>query len=354
MNSPSALQRRRMSIGARIVVATMAVQGCASHRPIQMDIRADASFDLVWPEAPEAPRIRFLRSVYGPGDLGASRSIFGRMADFVLGEPEELRVRQPYGIAVDSAQKIYVADQASPGVHVFDPITGKHRLFRGTNRTPFELPVGVAVDDRGRIYVADSQAGFVLGMSPDGDEFLRISEGLQRPVGLAYDNERDLLYVVDVLRHEVLVFDSAGILVRVLGGRGTGTGRMNYPTNVAVGSDGLVYVTDTMNFRVHTYGPEGELLSSFGENGNRPGEFARPKGIGVDSEGHIYVVEGLFDAINVFDRSGKLLLSFGSPGSRPGEFWLATGLFVDARDRVYVADSFNGRLQVFQYLRGVD
>lgn len=351
---PTAIPRVSVSAGVLFIVTLLASHGCASRRPIAMDIRADSTFDLVWPAAPDDPRIRYLRSVSSPGDLGVSRSFFGRVADVVFGEGESLRIRQPYGIAVDSAQQIYVADQASAGVHVFDPVGGRHRLFRGTDRSLFELPVGVAVDESGRIYVADSKTGLVLGMSSEGEEFLRISEGLERPAGLAFDSDRKLLYVVDVLRHEVLAYDSVGSLVRVLGGRGNDPGRMNYPTNVTVGSDGTVYVTDTMNFRVMGFDAEGNVISSFGRNGDRPGELARPKGIGVDSEGHIYVVEGLFDSINVFDRTGQHLLSFGGPGGRPGEFWLATGLYVDANDRIYVADSFNGRFQVFQYLSGAE
>lgn len=348
------MSRRRvvLVVAVGVLMAGTVVYGCASHTSIRMDLAADPTMELVWPSPPDAARIRYLRSVSSPRDLGVSRSLFGRMSDFVIGGDDDLRVHQPYGIAVDSAQRIYVADQAAPGVHVFDPVQGRHRLFRGSDRRQFELPIGVAVDDEGNIFVSDAEAGTVIGMNGDGKEFLAITDGLERPAGLALDNSRDLLYVVDVQRHEIPVFDRKGNLIRTLGGRGTDPGRMNFPTNVAVGRDGTVYVTDTMNFRVQIFSPEGELISTFGEVGRRPGEFARPKGIGVDSDGHIYVVEGLFDAVNVFDRDGRLLLTFGQEGRSAGEFWLATGLFVDAQDRIYVADSFNGRFQVFQYLTG--
>ena len=343
-----------MLAGITSVAASFALvamwHSCVSHTPIRMDSPADPTVEIVWPAPPDTARIQYLRSITTPADLGVKPSLLGRVAGLVFGEGDELRVRQPYGVFVDGAQRIYVADEATPGVHMFDPTRGQHRLYRGSDRRSFEVPVGVVANDKGDIFVSDAKGGVVIGMDEDGDEFLELSEGIERPAGLALDQERGILYVVDVRRHAVLAFDRSGKLIRVLGERGTELGQMNFPTNAAVASDGTVYVTDTMNFRVQTFTPEGDAIAAFGVLGNRPGEFARPKGIGVDSQGHVYVVEGLYDAINVFDSRGRFLLTFGQEGHRAGEFWLATGLFVDANDRVYVSDSFNGRVQVFQYL----
>ncbi|MFQ5551513.1 MAG: 6-bladed beta-propeller, partial [Gemmatimonadales bacterium] len=318
--------------------------------PVRMDVPADTTLDLVWPPAPETPRIRFLRDISAPSDLGVSTSIFRRVTGILFGGSREDRIQQPYGIAVDSLQRIYVADQSSATIRVFNPLTGEHKTYGGTNRSDFEMPVGVAVDRAGRIFVSDSRAAVVIGMEPDGDEFLRISAELLRPAGIALHPADGLLYVVDVQRHEVLAFDMSGNLDHAFGGRGTDPGKFNFPTNIAINRDGTIYITDALNFRIQAFDAAGTPLSRFGQVGDSYGQFARPKGVGVDSEGHIYVVEGLYDAVNVFDSDGQLLLTFGRPGSDFGEFWLATGLFVDSFDRVYVADSYNGRIQVFQYL----
>jgi DNA-binding beta-propeller fold protein YncE len=315
-----------------------------------MDLPADSTLELVWPLPPEAPRIEYLRAVATADDMDAGPGFFGRVAQIFVGQGQQDRVRQPYGITVDAAQRVYVADQASRAVHVFDPLDNGYRIHHGTSESEFLTPVGVAVDSAGRIYVADSEAGAVVAMDRDGRELLRLGDPLLRPAGIAVHPTDGSLLVTDVLQHSVLVFNSRGELLREIGTRGTEDGRFNFPTNVTVARDGTIYVTDSMNFRVQAFRPDGTFLRSFGQVGAHHGQMARPQGVGVDSDGHVYVVEGLFDAINVFDDRGRHLLTFGSPGRGPGQFWLATGLHVDGQDRVYVSDSFNGRIQVFQYL----
>ena len=44
-------------------------------------------------------------------------------------------------------------------------------------------------------------------------------------------------------------------------------------------------------------------------------------------------------------------MDFGSRGREPGQFWLPAGIWIDGNDRIYVADSYNGRVQIFQYLK---
>jgi hypothetical protein len=45
------------------------------------------------------------------------------------------------------------------------------------------------------------------------------------------------------------------------------------------------------------------------------------------------------------------LLVFGQRGIRNGEFYVPAAVFVDETDRIFVTDSYNGRIQIFQYLR---
>ena len=268
----------------------------------------------------------------------------------MLSGRSEPRLRQPHGITVDSAGRVYVADVAARGVHVFDPEQGRYRFLTVTGHRGFRSPVGVALDGAGNVYVSDSELGEVVVLGANGRERRRIKAGLERPAGLAYDRRRGLLYVADSKAHRIAVFDSVGTLHLAFGGRGSGEGEFNFPTNVVVAPDGTVLVTDALNFRIQAFSADGRYLRQFGHNGDAVGDLARPKGIALDSEGHVYVVEGLYDVVNVFDSTGRLLLSFGSAGHGRGEFWLATGIAIDRQDRVYVSDSYNGRVQVLQYL----
>lgn len=335
--------RRLSTVPLFLVAATVA---CSS-RP------ASASFEWTippasprWPQPPDTARIAWLGQLAGPADIGVRRSVFRRVADFVSGAKPQ-RIAQPYGIAVDGADRVIVADQGARGVHRFDPVGRKYDFISHVGRTRLETPVGVAADSLGRIWLTDSRLALVAGLDPSGRERCRAGRGFVRPTGIAFDRRRKRLYVVDSHAHELVVLDADCRSVTTIGVRGVGTGQFNFPTNVAVGADGSVYVTDAMNFRVQVFSPAGEFRTAFGRNGDQAGDLARPKGLAADASGRIFVAEGLFDAVNIFDADGRHLLTFGGAGHGPGEFWLATGMAIDRHGRVYVADSFNGRVQVF-------
>jgi hypothetical protein len=55
--------------------------------------------------------------------------------------------------------------------------------------------------------------------------------------------------------------------------------------------------------------------------------------------------------VQIFDTKGRLLLVFGRKGTGNGDFYVPATIFIDEKDRIFVSDSYNGRLQIFQYLR---
>jgi len=335
---------------ALVLLALALVDACAGAGAVRLESTTPPGRSLVWPTPPDPPRIRFVASFSGPRDLGFRRSFLSRLLAFVRGRGDDNRLGHPHGIAVGADEKIYVVDSSERGVHVFDLLRGRHRWLR---HDELRQPIGVAVTPLGTVYVSDPVAGIVLHLDEDGDEIGRL-EGLVRPSGLAFDGDRNRIYVVDTELHSVVSFDSAGAVVATIGGRGETDGSLNYPTNVAVDREGWIYVSDSMNFRVQVFDADGAPVMTIGSHGDGVGQFARPKGIGLDRRRHVFVVEGLYDVVNVFDAAGRLLMSFGGPGTEVGTFWLASGLAVDQRNRIFVADSYNGRIQVFQLMDGAD
>ncbi|MBA4072842.1 MAG: 6-bladed beta-propeller [Gemmatimonas sp.] len=342
---------RAPRVFAVVLLLTVAACGHPGAAGVRAGSEAVAEPALVWPAAPERPRIRYRATVATPTDIGVRPPLWRRVVDAFTGAPSP-RVRQPYGVAVDSTGRLFVADVAARGVHVFDAGRGRYAFRDRARRTRFDSPVGVAVSPDGGSFITDAASGALYHLDAAGREVWRRDRAGRRPTGIALDAARGQLYVVDTPAHEVLVYDTLGALRRRLGGRGTALGFFNYPTNIAVARDGTVYITDSMNFRVQSFGWDGAPRASFGRHGDGPGEFERAKGIAVDSEGHLYVVDGLRDMVNIYSPAGRLLLTFGSEGHGRGQFWLATGIAIDRHDRIYVADSFNSRVQVFQYLPG--
>ena len=299
--------------------------------------------ERVWPEPPASARIRFVTSL-APRP-SSRRSFFRKLWDAVSGGSATPVMASPYGVAVGSPGRVYVADTAGRAVHVYDLRQGAYSKVDVDG----ESLIGVAALG-GRLYVTDSVGGRVMCLNSGGRKQWAVGAeaGLQRPTGIVAADDR--VHVVDTIAHRVVTLSPEGRVLGSFGSRGAEPGQFNYPTNIARDAAGRLYVTDSMNFRVQILTSDGRHISSFGELGDGSGDFNRPKGVAVDSEGHIYVVEGLHDVVQIFDREGRFLLSFAGPGHSDGELWLATGIAI-ADDRIYVADSSNHRVQVFEYLK---
>jgi DNA-binding beta-propeller fold protein YncE len=304
---------------------------------------------MVWPDPPDEPRIELTAVFATASDLGIRQSFFMRVANIISGQSEPRMVR-PTGVA-SSGSRIAVADPGAAQVHVYDRAARTALALEGCGESAFVEPVAVALLGE-QLYVSDSAAARVDVFDAEGDcqGSWALGDG-SRPGGIAADAARRRIYITDVGRHQVLVFDTEGQLQLRLGCRGDGDGELNFPTWLALDSAGNIYVSDTLNFRVQIFDAQGEALGRFGRQGDSSGQLARPKGIGVDRNDHVYLVDALFDAVQMFDHEGRYLMVFGSRGREPGSLWLPSGLAIDG-DRIYVADAYNQRVQVFRFLGG--
>lgn len=350
----------KVSTLAAVLIALALVFSPAGRAQKKEKAKPQARIDLVWPGPPAEPRFRFVAAIAISEDVtGKKKRSFVEKLAGSSPLSEQLRLLKPYGVAVDEAGKIYVADPGQRAVLIFDRDAHKVTSWQGNAQFPLSLPVGLALEKDGRLFVSDSFRGQVLVFNPSGVPIAAFGKDIfKRPGGMAVDAKRGRLYVADPKVNQVLAFDTKSYkLLKTIGGEanpGSGElGKFSGVTNVALDSAGRLYVSDTFNCRVQVFEADGRFVRSFGEQGTQPGNFVRPKGIALDSEGHVYVVDAAFNNFQILTEEGKPLLFVGSGGDQPGQFLLPAGVFIDRKDRVYVTEQrvTGGRLQIFQYLQ---
>ncbi len=335
------LATRYLLHAIRYTLLAIFIVGCAA--PTEKP-----SIEYVWPPKPEMPRIKWITQWSNRNDFGGANPTL----TFLIGEEKAVGLRRPTAVVADSSGSVYVADGEQGLIFVFDL---EKNTLRFLGEGTLAGPVGIAIDNKkGVIYVSDSRLDKIFGMDKNTGNIL-LTLGLPKefnnPSGLAYDEERERLYVADTQHHVIKVFDKDAKPLFTFGSRGFQDGEFNFPSYLALDAKGRLFVVDTLNFRVQIFDPEGKFISKFGKLGDASGTFTRPYGVGIDSEGHVYVVDSAFNNMQIFGEDGALLLNIGKGGKKPGEFYLPQGMYIDKQDRIYIADTMNRRVQVFQYLK---
>jgi len=339
------------------------------------EVAKRVAFDIrkiVWPNPPAIARIRYLEMYTGqkidwaafdkkqekPKQKWMDRLAGTKPASEQIDMSKiPFQLIRTYGVAVDSKNNIYAADQGVDAIFIFNPETKGVEMIRNGKEAHFGLINGIAIDDTDRLFVTDDKLREVLVFNANHQEEAAFGANvLGNPGGVAIDTENRFLYVVDTGNDVVDVFDADSFkLLRKIGTPGKkhalmDPGTFSLPTQVALDSDGNVYVTDTMNARVEIFDADGNFISMFGKRGDGPQDFERPKGIAIDCDGHIWVVDAAQDRVKVFDKTGQLLIYLGGHGEYPGQFAAAYGIAIDKNNRVITSEQFPGRVQVFRYV----
>lgn len=150
----------------------------------------------------------------------------------------------------------------------------------------------VTIDSRGRLYLLSTETSKVYVYGPD--EVFLFSFGskggtprhLSQPRAVAIDEERELIYVADYMRHSILAYSMTGEFKFEFGGRGTAPGWFNFPEDMTINKRGQLIVADLFNRRVQVLevkfeesAPVPELPSDRGAGGT-PGLRSSPAAAG--------------------------------------------------------------------------
>lgn len=339
---------------ALVISALMLLGGCTAET-VKEEVVLKG--DYVWPTPPDAPRYRYVTTIRSSSEIEQTEE--SKLRERLTGEVVKgISFSEPFGVAARKGL-VVVTDTRQRGIHAFDLPNRNHFYFGYRREGKTEKPLGVAIGPDQLIYVVDVSRQVVIVYDNLGlyQRLIGEKSGLDKPTAVAVSGSGERVAVVDTggidsERHRVVLFDREGRELMTIGRRGSGEGEFNLPNGVAFGGDGTLYVLDAGNFRVQAFSREGKYLRQWGEVGRRFGQFSRPKGIATDADNNVYVSDASFGNVQVFTDQGALLLPIGrqSDDDYPGRYTLPLGISVDEAGYLYIVDRFFRKLEVIRLL----
>lgn len=278
-----------------------------------------------------------------------------------------------WGMATAANGDILVGDYWNYQIRRYNTAGNLLQTFssRGTGPGQNGAPHGLAVDPNdGSIYVADLNNGEIDKFDAGGNFLVSWSTfvfGATVPYPysprLAVDSQSRVYQVSSHVvppdfSNRIIVRDSTGAVLRVMGTNGTGNGQFGVIHGIATGPDDELYVVDQGNHRIQVFDSAGNFLRKFGSGAKGPGGIpGDTRGITVDkANGWVYVVDAAESQIEKWDLQGNHLATFGSEGTGPGQFRDGgREITLDQSGNVHAADFGNFRVNVFspsgQFLR---
>jgi hypothetical protein len=205
-----------------------------------------------------------------------------------------------WGIALDGAGNVFVADVSLPGMITEVPVSGGYSTTK-TLMGNLGLPLGVAVDGSGNVFVTDNTESVKEMTAASGyATTTTVASGLSGPLGLAVDGSGNIFLADGANVKEILAVNGsipASPTIKVLGSGFLG------PIGLVLDGSGNVYVTDSSIAHNGVW----EILAAGGYTTvtNFAGGFTAPSGMAIDSGSNMYVVD--FFADDGFGFSGAFL-----------------------------------------------
>ncbi len=227
-----------------------------------------------------------------------------------------------FGVAVDAAGNVYVSDGSSHRILKITP-NGTAGTLAGSNQgyadgpgttAQFNLPWGVAVDAAGIVYVADALNNRIRKIAPDGtvSTLAGSTQGFadgqganglfNLPTGIAVDASGNV-YVTDNGNYKIRKISGSGNVTTVAGSTvgyadgSAATAQFYSPYGVALDVNGNIYIGDDANNVIRKITPDGNVTTvagsiyGYADGQGANAKFGNVKGVAVDAGGIIYAAD---------------------------------------------------------------
>ncbi|MBO0949457.1 hypothetical protein J2I46_12750 [Fibrella sp. HMF5405] len=308
------------------------------------------------------------------------------------------QLNEPFGVAVDNKGNLYIAERDNNRIRKVSP-SGIITTVAGTGEGGYSgdggpatcarlnIPFGVTVDSAGNLYIADfgncrirkvNTSGIITTVAGtgicgyNGDGGPAAAAQLNHILDVTVDGSGNI-YIADRDNHRIRKVNASGIITTVAG---TGTygysgdggpataAQLNTPYSLAVDASGNLYISDSNNHRIRKVNTSGVISTIAGTGGiddyNGDGGPATAAHLGntysilVDGSGNLYIDDFDRCTIRKVSSSGTITTVAGTGTcGYSGDGGLATstpltspfGLAIDKSGNLYIGDHSNNRIR---------
>jgi hypothetical protein len=270
----------------------------------------------------------------------------------------------PSAVVVDTAGDVYFAE--SGGVDIKEIPAGSTTPTTLPTNPLIQSPVGLALDSAQNLYVVDNQAGSIFELNASG-QWTTVVTGLNDPVALAVDPDGNFYVALDGSGSVGVEKIYAGGQQVVIAGQGTKVDAENVaateakflqPSGLYLDSYGVLYISDEQEQQVFSIDSVGYIhIFAGSKSSTTTVSLQGPSGLIGDAAGDIYIADGPANLVYViYAGTGPTTYSAvagsGTAGdtgdggpANAAELSNPVSVALDGSDNLYLVDSGNNAVR---------